>query len=317
MSPVKLRGTNHKGEIMKNCKQLVSLLLCVIIALVSIIAVSAETIYSDGDWDYVMINNYTEFEIDRYNGSSEHVSTVQSHNNLAITSIAKYAFSNNTTVKSVNVNSPIALIGNYAFMNATTLETVIITDKVIRIGAYAFSGCSSLNYINLEDSSITAVNKSSFQNCSNLVEVKLPATVTSIADYAFSKCESLTKIVIPESVVTISDTAFNSSDNVVIYCYENSTAHLFAEENSIEYVLLAPPVTYILGDVDNSGEVSILDATEVQLLIAQLVDPQDEYTQLRADIDCDGVLSIMDATSIQMYIAGYEVDEPIGETFEV
>ena len=57
-----------------------------------------------------------------------------------------------------------------------------------------------------------------------------------------------------------------------------------------------------LGDVDFDGDISIIDATLVQLYIAQLESLTD--IQLKAaDTDKNGDISIMDATNIQLYVA--------------
>ena len=57
-----------------------------------------------------------------------------------------------------------------------------------------------------------------------------------------------------------------------------------------------------LGDVDCSGEITILDATQIQLHIASLIELSDNQLKL-ADTDKTGDISIMDATAIQLYIA--------------
>ncbi|MBQ8538449.1 MAG: serine hydrolase [Ruminococcus sp.] len=59
----------------------------------------------------------------------------------------------------------------------------------------------------------------------------------------------------------------------------------------------------MLGDVDSDGDVSIIDATAIQLDIAQIEKLTDEQAQY-ADTDGDKGLSIMDATEIQLFIAG-------------
>lgn len=57
-----------------------------------------------------------------------------------------------------------------------------------------------------------------------------------------------------------------------------------------------------LGDVDGDGDITILDATSVQLHIASLKFlTADELS--RADTDGDGEISIMDATAIQLFVA--------------
>ena len=58
----------------------------------------------------------------------------------------------------------------------------------------------------------------------------------------------------------------------------------------------------ILGDVDGDGAVTIMDATAIQLHIAQLeIIPEDKLAC--ADTDGDGSVTIMDATQIQLFIA--------------
>lgn len=73
-----------------------------------------------------------------------------------------------------------------------------------------------------------------------------------------------------------------------------------------------PGITAILGDVDGDGDVSILDATCIQLFLAKEITFNDKEA-LAADADCDGDISIIDVTEIQMFIAQIPVDHPIGE----
>ncbi|MBQ8539272.1 MAG: dockerin type I repeat-containing protein [Ruminococcus sp.] len=60
----------------------------------------------------------------------------------------------------------------------------------------------------------------------------------------------------------------------------------------------------LVGDADLDGEVSILDATEIQLHLASLVEFTDEQVKL-ADIDFFKGVNILDVTSIQLKLAGY------------
>ncbi|MBQ7966076.1 MAG: leucine-rich repeat protein [Ruminococcus sp.] len=305
---------------MKMTNRLISLLLClVMISAIACLSVSAKTVYTVGDWVYEKINNDTEFEIDEYKGSDARVRTVQTHNKISITSVGEYAFLDNTTLTTMILSDPIHSIQSSAFFGATALSTVDIRGTVSYIGSSAFTNCASLKTINLESTTITSIEESVFFNCDSLEEVTLPDTVVEIKGTAFAHSENLAKVTIPASVTEISESAFTGCDNVVIYCYENSAAHVFAETNEIEYVLLdeTPVETYILGDVDNDGKVTISDATDVQLLIAEIIEPYDENTVLRGDITKDEVLSIMDATYIQRYIAEFDDGLHIGETFEV
>ena len=60
---------------------------------------------------------------------------------------------------------------------------------------------------------------------------------------------------------------------------------------------------FIRGDADMDGQVSIMDATAVQLHIAE-IEKLTDLAALAADADKDGEITILDATEIQLYIAG-------------
>lgn len=63
-----------------------------------------------------------------------------------------------------------------------------------------------------------------------------------------------------------------------------------------------PKYDFMLGDVNGDGDITIMDATAIQLHIAQLeMLPEDKLAC--ADTDGDGKIAIMDATQIQLFIA--------------
>ncbi len=318
---------------MKLSNRIISLILClVMISGFACLAVSAVTLFPVGDWVYEKINNNTEFEVYDYKGDSESVFVPYTHNRLPITSVGEYAFSGDEYLKKITISKNVNTVSQCAFFNCTSLNTVVFqTDSVTSIEAGAFVGCEALYTINLEDTSIKTVCADTFLNCNSLSEVILPESVLTIERGAFSYCDNLYKIVIPESVTAIDSTAFEYSDSVVIYCYENSFAHRYAVNNEIDYVLIVeeptvpetqpteptiPVRTYILGDITCDENVSIIDATRIQLILVELVKEYTEEDVIRGDVKKDGVLSIMDVTSIQRYIASFDDGLGIGQTFE-
>ena len=58
----------------------------------------------------------------------------------------------------------------------------------------------------------------------------------------------------------------------------------------------------LIGDVDNDGSVTIMDATDIQLYLAKTITLSDEAIK-RADADGNLDISIMDATRIQLFLA--------------
>jgi transcription antitermination factor NusG len=71
---------------------------------------------------------------------------------------------------------------------------------------------------------------------------------------------------------------------------------------SEEFEITKASTTGKLGDVDNDGEITIMDATAIQRHIAKSKILTDDEIS-RADTDRDGEISIMDTTAIQRYIA--------------
>ena len=58
----------------------------------------------------------------------------------------------------------------------------------------------------------------------------------------------------------------------------------------------------LLGDIDLDGELSVIDATEIQMYIAKLKQLSDEQLAV-SDTDKDEEISVLDATQIQRYLA--------------
>ena len=59
---------------------------------------------------------------------------------------------------------------------------------------------------------------------------------------------------------------------------------------------------FVLGDADQDGVISVMDATEIQLYAASKKILSD-IALLAADADCDGFVTVMDATEIQLFAA--------------
>ncbi len=81
--------------------------------------------------------------------------------------------------------------------------------------------------------------------------------------------------------------------------YQNTINFLGAELN---YDVTVIANVGLIGDVDGDGEVTIIDATEIQRYVASLTD-FDARQKIRADVDGDGEISIIDATQVQLIVA--------------
>ncbi len=96
----------------------------------------------------------------------------------------------------------------------------------------------------------------------------------------------------------------DTNNNPIIKNFEKSDESVILETISsiAELNRMSFSDNYTLGDVDGDGEVSIMDATEVQLHIAKIKILTGDNL-LSAETDRDGIVSIMDATEIQLFVA--------------
>lgn len=68
--------------------------------------------------------------------------------------------------------------------------------------------------------------------------------------------------------------------------------------------------TYLVGDVDKNGEVTVTDATLIQMNVAKINTPA--LDEVAGDVNGDGELTVADATYIQRFVAKYDDGFGIG-----
>lgn len=160
--------------------------------------------------------------------------------------------------------------------------------------------CPSLKNVEIK-SQLTEIKDQVFYNCSSLETIEIPSTVESIGSFAFSDCSSLKALTIPKATTSIASNAFRNCPNLTLYVYKDSYAQQFAEENSINFVLIPE---YEIGDVDLNGIVNISDATLIQQYAVSIKELSDYQLSL-ADVNGDGVVNVLDATQIQRILVGF------------
>jgi len=165
----------------------------------------------------------------------------------SVTSIGNYAFNNNVNLKSIAIPNSVTDIGfsmlsgcssitnvtvpfigsalnassghigylfgasSYSGQNAyipASLKSVIITN-IYNVTANTFNGCTGLTSITIP-ASVTSIGDNAFQGCTGLTGITIPASVTSIGNNAFQGCTGLTGITIPANVTSIGSNAFSS-----------------------------------------------------------------------------------------------------------
>ena len=135
-------------------------------------------------------------------------------------------------------------IGNYAFSNCTSLTSIEIPNGVTSIGDYAFAECTNLGIIKMSNS-IISIGEWAFSDCENLISIEIPSSVTSIGDIAFLRCSKLKAI-----NVDINNKKY-SSDNGILFNKEKTTL--------IQYPIALSPDKYsIPNNVTSIGDCSFM-----------------------------------------------------------
>ena len=148
----------------------------------------------------------------------------------SVTSIGDVAFGNCTNLASVTISNSVTSIGFEAFCSSG-LTSVTIPNSVVSIGIMAFTFCPELTSIKVDPgnpsfssdsegvlydkdktqlfiypggkkgafvipNSVTSINYTAFDGCTNLTSVTIPGSVTSIGDYVFYGCSALKDVTV-------------------------------------------------------------------------------------------------------------------------
>ena len=102
------------------------------------------------------------------------------------------AFSDCTSLTSIEIPASVETIGICAFSDCTSLTSIEIPASVETIEWYAFSYCTSLKTVTFEKGSkLKMIQYNTFRDCTSLTTIEIPASVETIERGAFSGCTSL------------------------------------------------------------------------------------------------------------------------------
>ncbi|MBO4540298.1 MAG: leucine-rich repeat protein, partial [Clostridia bacterium] len=158
-----------------------------------------------------------------------------------ITGVAKDAFRNNKTLRSVVLAPGIKTVSNGAFRGCTALERVEIGENVTGIKNYAFYGCGSLRDIVFSgDSSVVSIGNYAFSGCKALESVTLPARLETVGSYAFAGDEKLVSVTFFEGLQEVKNNAFENCDALTSVVFPSTVttlgSYLFRGCGNIIYI---------------------------------------------------------------------------------
>jgi len=123
-----------------------------------------------------------------------------------LTTIADYAFRNNTVITSVIFQNTVTDMGISAFDGCSELIEAFLPENITTIGDYTFSSCFKLYRVDIPG--VTSIGPGAFQYCKALVSVTLPSTLKTLAHRVYQYCSSLTDVTITSELTDIGYAAF-------------------------------------------------------------------------------------------------------------
>ena len=134
-------------------------------------------------------------------------------------------------IKEIVFAEGVTSIGNYAFSNCTSLTTINFAEGLTSIGYNAFSGCSALKTLRLPDT-LTTIYGYAFSNCTALSEVYLGKSTTTIEVAAFANCSKLTTITLSDALTSV-----NWSSNYASYfSFYNAPISIVNVPSTVTYI---------------------------------------------------------------------------------
>lgn len=94
---------------------------------------------------------------------------------------------------------PVSRIGLEAFCGNENIYALVIPDTVTIIEHSAFEGCSNLRRADLKWG-LTEIGRYAFSGCTSLKSIRVPGSVTYLGQFAFSSCTSLTDFGYPKGL---------------------------------------------------------------------------------------------------------------------
>ena len=127
--------------------------------------------------------------------------------NKELNSIGDNAFDWCVSLTNINLPNKLKSIGNNAFSNSG-LSNIVLPQNLKSMGKSVFSNSTSLKTIDASQTLLTDIPESTFENCTNLINIDLPNGLQYIDKFAFENTK-IKQITIPPTLQDIDKLAFS------------------------------------------------------------------------------------------------------------
>ncbi|OUP79757.1 hypothetical protein B5F08_03320 [Anaeromassilibacillus sp. An172] len=248
-------------------------------------------------WEYTINESNKEARVTKYLGNDVNVVVPDKLEGYDVVAIEEYTFKD-------------------AYDKGVKVESVVIPDTVIFIRDNAFRGLDSLKSVTVGNS-VKTINRYAFRDCTGLEIIDLPASCSTLSDGCFIGCANLKTIIIRSENPFIDNAGASSWLAAIGFMditqnekIEGITMVGVPGTNTEKYTQKYPHINFmsiedyerggILGDVNGDDELTVDDATLIQMYIVGM--PVENFNVELADVNEDGQISIYDATLVQIKI---------------
>lgn len=253
-----------------------------------------------------------------------------------ITALEPSVFAQCERLETVVLHDNITSIGEDAFSRCYSLQHIALPLSLQSIGRHAFFGCAQLSQLTFPEQ-LRQIDEASFYGCINLTTLRFMGTVPQLAERAFLGLDSVIYYSVNDpSWVQITDNDFGGQITWQAECFHEYemtfTPPNCTEDGFSTYTCLLcqhtyqdmflpaaghhyqngictqcgsqDPLFFLIGDVDNDGEVSDWDSI---LLLRYLAGWNVDLHLAAADCDGDGEITDWDAILLARYMAQWPV----------